>query len=67
MPEDDTMLTVQEVAKRLRVNEKTVRTWINSGDLPAFPVGGRGYRISKADLDRFVEAQKKALQERKQG
>jgi|GraSoi_2013_60cm_1033757.scaffolds.fasta_scaffold121130_1 excisionase family DNA binding protein len=67
MPEDDTMLTVQEVAKRLRVNEKTVRAWINSGDLPAFPVGGRGYRISKADLDRFVEAQKKALQERKQG
>ena len=67
MPEDDTMLTVQEVAKRLRVNEKTVRAWINSGDLPAFPVGGRGYRISKADLDRFVEAQKKALQERTQG
>lgn len=67
MPEDDTMLTVREVAKQLRVNEKTVRAWINSGDLPAFPVGGRGYRISKADLDRFVEAQKKALQERKQG
>jgi excisionase family DNA binding protein len=67
MPEDDTMLTVQEVAKQLRVNEKTVRAWINSGDLPAFPVRGRGYRISKADLDRFVEAQKKALQERKQG
>ncbi len=51
--------TVQEVAQRLRVSERTVRNWIESGELPAFPIGKRGYRISKADLQAFVDERKK--------
>ena len=60
--QDEKMLTVEEVAQRMRVNEKTVRTWIASGELPAFPIGKRGYRISESDLHVFVEARKKRLQ-----
>ncbi len=33
--------TVQEVAQNLKVSERTVRNWIESRDLPAFPIGKR--------------------------
>ena len=56
------MLTVEEVAERMRVNEKTVRNWIASGELLAFPIGKRGYRISETDLHNFVEGRKQRLQ-----
>ena len=51
--------TVQEVAQNLKVSERTVRNWIESGELPAFPIGKRGYRISKADLQVFIDERKK--------
>jgi excisionase family DNA binding protein len=51
--------TVQEVAQYLKVSERTVRNWIESGELAAFPIGKRGYRISKADLQVFVDGRKK--------
>jgi excisionase family DNA binding protein len=51
--------TVQEVAQNLKVSERTVRNWIESGELPAFPIGKRGYRISKADLQAFIDERKK--------
>jgi excisionase family DNA binding protein len=62
--QDENMLTIDEIAKQLRVNEKTVRNWITSGELPAFPIGKRGYRISKSDLDVFIDERKKRLQKR---
>jgi excisionase family DNA binding protein len=47
------LLTVQEVAKHLKVDEKTVRRWIIKGDLAAINLG-KGYRIYKSDLDDFI-------------
>ena len=38
------MLTVQEVAEFLKVDVRTVRSWIKQDNLPAFRLG-RGYRI----------------------
>ena len=38
------LLTVPEVADRLRVSKETVRRWCRSGKLRAFPAG-RAYRI----------------------
>ncbi len=52
------MYTVQEVAQQLRVSEKTVRTWIEQGDLVAFSIGKRGYRIGESDLLAFIERRK---------
>ena len=63
----DKMLTVEEVAERMRVNEKTVRNWITSGELSAFPIGKRGYRISETDLHNFVEIRKQRLQKQASG
>ena len=58
------MLTVQEVAQQLRVSEKTVVTWIKQGDLIAFPIGKRGYRISESDLLDFIERRKRMGRDR---
>ncbi|HKV56883.1 MAG TPA: helix-turn-helix domain-containing protein [Ktedonobacteraceae bacterium] len=46
------LLTVEEVAKELRINPKTVRQYITSGDLMAILVG-KGYKISRDDLEDF--------------
>ena len=46
-------LTVDEVAKALRVDEKTVRKLIKIEGLPARIVG-RGYRIEEGALRRWL-------------
>ena len=51
MPGEE-LLTVEEVAKELRINAKTVRQYIASGELVALVVG-KGYKISRDDLEDF--------------
>ena len=58
MQEDSTYLTVKEVAKRLKVNEHTVRRWIESRELHAIDLGGQ-YRITEEDLQEFVKKRRK--------
>jgi excisionase family DNA binding protein len=48
-------LTVAQVAERLKLNQQTVRNWIDAGTLPAYRVGRR-VRVSQADFDRLVAA-----------
>ena len=52
---DESFLTVAEVAELLRLNQQTVRNWIDAGSLPAVRVGRR-VRIKRSDLDRIVES-----------
>lgn len=58
-PMEDEMLTVQQVAQQMKVSERTVINWIEHAGLPAFPIGKRGYRISKSDLQAFIEERKR--------
>ena len=51
----DTFLTVAEVAELLKLNQQTVRNWIDQGSLPALRVGRR-VRIRRADLERMLES-----------
>ena len=51
--QEEEPLTVEEVAKRLRVNVETVRTWIRTGELNAIDVGK--YLIYPADLEDFKQ------------
>jgi excisionase family DNA binding protein len=54
MPErDESFLTVAEVADLLKLNQQTVRNWIDAGTMPAFRVGRR-VRILRADLDQIL-------------
>jgi len=54
------LLTVREVAKRLRVDDTTVRRWIKSGALEAITLPHRGkrqaYRIKRSTLDTLLNA-----------
>ena len=51
---DDSFLTVAEVAELLKLNQQTVRNWIDQGSLPALRVGRR-VRIRSSDLNRLLE------------
>lgn len=54
------LLTVREVARRLRVDDTTVRRWIKSGALEAITLPHRGkrqaYRIKKSTLDQLLNS-----------
>jgi excisionase family DNA binding protein len=44
------LLTVEEAARRLKINPQTVRRWIRQGLLPAAKVGRKEWRINAAAL-----------------
>ena len=50
---EDPFLTVAEVAEMLKLNQQTVRNWIDQGSLPALRVGRR-VRIKRSDLERVL-------------
>jgi excisionase family DNA binding protein len=50
---DDEYFTVKEIAERLKLNQQTVRNWIDEGRLPAVRIGRR-VRVRRADLDRVL-------------
>lgn len=52
---EESFLTVAEVAELLRLNQQTVRNWIDAGSLPAVRVGRR-VRIKRSDLNRILES-----------
>ena len=47
--------TLEEIAELLQVTRRTIYTWIKDGKLKAFKVG-RGWRVSRADLDSFLNS-----------
>lgn len=53
--DEDEFLTVAEVAQTLKLNQQTVRNWIDQGSLPALRIGRR-VRIRRSDFERLVEA-----------
>jgi excisionase family DNA binding protein len=50
---EESYLTVAEVAQLLKLNQQTVRNWIDQGSLPALRVGRR-VRIKRSDLERVL-------------
>ena len=51
---EESFLTVAEVAETLKLNQQTVRNWIDQGFLPALRVGRR-VRIKRSDFERLLE------------
>lgn len=50
---EEKFLTLQEVAKRLRVSERSVFRYIHNGRIEATKVGY--WRIKESDLERFLK------------
>jgi excisionase family DNA binding protein len=51
------LLTVREVAERIRSSPETVRRWLRQGKLRGFRPGGTklGYRVPESELQRFIQ------------
>ena len=50
----DEFLTVADIARILKLNQQTVRNWIDEGRLPAVHLGRR-VRVYREDFDALVE------------
>ncbi|NUM25754.1 MAG: helix-turn-helix domain-containing protein [Candidatus Buchananbacteria bacterium] len=48
------ILTLEEVAKIMKVSQKTVYRWVNSRKLRAAKFGHKTYRILEKDLVKFI-------------
>lgn len=59
------LLTTEEIAAQLRLDESTIRRWCRSGILPALRVG-RQYRVEEEDFKKFV-AEREVTSTRKNG
>jgi excisionase family DNA binding protein len=51
----DEFMTVAEVAAILKLNQQTVRNWIDAGTLPAVRIGRR-VRMKRSDFNALLEA-----------
>ena len=53
------MLTVTEVAERLRVHPETVRIWLRQGKIKGTRLGGTkaGYRIPSSEVARVLHGE----------
>lgn len=54
---NDELLTVADVAARLRVSEETVRQWLRKDVLSGYNFGGRtGWRVPASEIARLLDA-----------
>lgn len=57
----DNLMTVDEIARELRVNARKVYQFIQSGELIATNIGTENrkiFRIARSDFDAFLESRK---------
>lgn len=53
------ILTIEDVARYLRVSDRTVYDWVQRGDLPAGKLGS-SWRFKRADIERWADERIKA-------
>jgi excisionase family DNA binding protein len=52
------LLTVKQVAERLKIHEETVRVWLRQGKLRGRRISDRmGWRVAASELDRFIRTE----------
>jgi excisionase family DNA binding protein len=61
--EDLDLMTVEEVARQLRVSPKTVRGWLVQGRLRGFKLTPKVWRIQREEFQAFVTAAKRQADE----
>jgi excisionase family DNA binding protein len=64
-----TLLTISEVADRLRVSERTIRRRISDGEIPAYQLGGnwKTVRIDEAELLKWLHSSPSEVEARLNG
>lgn len=56
-------LTITEVAEKLRVSDRTVRNWIEKGNIEAYRFG-LAYRIPEESFNKFVAESQVNIEEK---
>lgn len=56
--DENELLTIPQVAKKLQVNEMTIRRWINQGKLESIRLGEKLLRIDPKALNDFIRGRK---------
>ena len=56
---DEEYLNPEEVAKKLRIHERTVRRLLTEGKLPGIRIGARKWRVSADALKVYMEGAQK--------
>lgn len=61
-PMADELLTVAEVAARLKLGEETIRVWLREGRIQGIRLSTRraGWRIPDSEVERMIEEGKAA-------
>ncbi len=59
MPDVAEIMTVEEVARYLRVSERTAYDWANSGELPGGKLGTT-WRFKRSEVERWVDGRLRA-------
>lgn len=54
----DSLLTVEEVALKLKMAPYTIRKWVRLGQLPALRLGERQIRFMPETIDRWMKEQR---------
>lgn len=52
--QEEELLTVDEAAVIMKVHPRTIRGYVNSGELAVVRIGKREYRIRRGELYRFI-------------
>jgi excisionase family DNA binding protein len=58
MSDEHDILTVEEVARYLRVTERHIYKLLSTREIPAFKVGG-AWRFRKEEVDRWIVEQER--------
>lgn len=53
----DDLLTVSDVAARLKVTDETVREWLRTNQMSGYNFGGRtGWRVPASEIERLLSS-----------
>jgi excisionase family DNA binding protein len=52
---EEKLLSIKEAAQRMRVSDRTIRNWIDSGRLEAITLGGCTIRTSVEAIERMAQ------------
>ena len=58
------IMTAEQVAFLLQVEEKTIRNWTSLGKIPCRHIGGT-VRYMKSEIDEFMKKQPRSIKRRK--
>ncbi len=58
MPDEDDILTLQDLSAYLKIAEKTLYGYAQRGKLPGIKIGS-AWRFRKADIDTWLEEQRR--------